>query len=535
MFSGILFSIISAITARLAFPEYNFYLLAWVALVPFIYAYLKQNSLKRSFFILLAFSFLHFGLAFDWLPSFYTWAPATVINLGWLAYALYNGLFFSFMLLIDKHLTARLFKKKSRLLIYARPFIFSSLWLIFDWLRSLSVFANTNGSLALSQYLFIDFIQLAKYCGSHGLSFLIILFNYFLADTLLKLEQRQKKELKYNLAFLAFFILMFIGLRSFGHIEGHSLPVNEIFTPERAGFSHKITEKDLALQQQTLVSTANNQLLISIYQPNVVQEKKLDPYWYPYIKEQYLSELRYYYDQEKNKPALVVMPETILPQFLLNNKNFLFELRGTTESDIIFGVPRQEKTNEYFNSVVYFDIYGNIKDFHDKKYLVPFGEYLPFKFIFKPLFNKIGYLETEYSRGQNSRPLQEKYAVSVCFESTLPYQPRTFVKNGAQLIFVLTNDAWFRETAVPEIHIANAVLRAVENDRYLIQAANTGISAFIDNHGRIIKASRYGQKAWLTRQAELRTKKTLYTQYGELLVFIAGLFLLLVGLRAYLE
>lgn len=535
MFSGILLSIISAVTARLAFPEYNFYLLAWVALIPFIYAYLKQTSLKKVFLISFCFSLFYFGLSFDWLPSFYIWAPSAVINLGWLVYALYNGLFLSLLLLGAKVLTDKLAARESRFLNVASPLIFAAAWLVFDWLRSLSVFANTNGSLSLSQYLFLDFIQLAKYLGPNGLSFLIILFNYLLASSLLKLEIKQKKELKNNLYFLAIFGLLFITLRFGCPIDGHSLPVNDIFTPERAGFSQKITAKDIELQQQTVVTTANNHLLVSLYQPNIAQEKKLDPYWYPHIKTQYLSELRYYYDQEKQQPDLVVMPETIVPQFLLNNKNFLFDLRNATDSDIIFGIPRQGKNNQYFNSVVYFDLMGNIKDFHDKKYLVPFGEFLPFKFLFKPLFKKIGYLETEYGRGQNTKPLQGKYAISVCFESTLPYQPRGLVKNGAQLIFVLTNDAWFRGTAVPELHIASAVLRAVENDRYLIQAANTGISAFIDNHGRIIKASRYGQKAWLTRQVELRTTQTPYTQYGEVLVFIAILFLLVIGLKVYLD
>jgi apolipoprotein N-acyltransferase len=229
------------------------------------------------------------------------------------------------------------------------------------------------------------------------------------------------------------------------------------------------------------------------------------------------------------KTDLLVLPETILGEFLLHNKEFMFALRDALGFSLIFGIPRQDETVEgrYYNSVVLLNRYGGLTVLHDKKYLVPFGEYLPFKPLLYWLLAGTGFFDSEYSAGQLDNNQNSGYAAAVCFESTFPYQLREQIRGGGKLILILTNDAWFAHTALLDMHLSFAVLRAVENNRYVAQSANTGRSAIIDNRGRILQISDIDHKEFLTAETVLLTEKTVYTYFGELIIYLALVFFFL--------
>jgi len=139
---------------------------------------------------------------------------------------------------------------------------------------------------------------------------------------------------------------------------------------------------------------------------------------------------------------------------------------------------------------------GNLIGRYDKQRLIPFGEYLPIRPFFYRLLGENPLFAEDY----NSNPRPElidlgisKVGVVICFESTFPYIVRDKVKRGAQFILVATNDAWFFDSSAPYQHIQAAQVRAVESGMYVVQAANTGISAIIDPLGRIVKSSKVGE------------------------------------------
>ncbi len=496
---NIFLSLVSALILILAFPSNNFYFLAWVGLIPFFYAVISTKDIRKIIIYSFCFSMLFYGILGSWFTAFYKWANPLLINLGWFSFAFGESLYFLPVILFFKIFQQNMQFKNRYFLIIANILNLSFLWVLMDWVRSLGMLGNTVGQLAVSQYQFNSFIQLAQFGGAHGLTFILVFFNagiaYFIYDLL---NQRSKTPKK--IFWIAYFIIIF------GLLFLTNTLTKNILVKETAG--------------------GNTTREIGIYQPAVPQDQKLDISYYDNLKFRYIRDIRDFY--QYHKVDLIVLPETIIPEFLLNNRMFMFSLTDVLESQIIFGVPRWKNRSlntEYYNSVVLLSKSGDLKGYHDKKYIVPFGEYIPFRKQLYWMFQGTGFLESEYSPGNISSPMDE-YACAICFESMLPYQLRQKVRNGGKLLIVSTNDAWFGRAALLEQHFAAGVLRAVENNRYLVQSGNTGISAIIDNRGRVIARSVIDKPQWVSGQVEMLHQKTIYTEFGELTIYAALVYLI---------
>ena len=180
----------------------------------------------------------------------------------------------------------------------------------------------------------------------------------------------------------------------------------------------------------------------------------------------------------------------------------------------------------YFNRVFLLNQLSVPLGFYDKTHLVPFGEYVPFQdllFFLKKLTEQAG----NFSRGETGFvPLAfkgHKTGVLICFEILFPAISRQFVKNGADILTTVTNDAWFGRTSAPAQHFSIAVLRAVENRRSVVRAANTGISGFIDPTGQVFGTTQLFTDAVDVRSLPALTGLSFYTRYGDLLLAIACL------------
>jgi len=189
---------------------------------------------------------------------------------------------------------------------------------------------------------------------------------------------------------------------------------------------------------------------------------------------------------------------------------------------LIAGTPYFSENGKIFNSLVAFSPAGELVDRFDKKHLVPFGEYLPFRFIFYPLLKNSGnYFEEDFDSNPRVKLLKIKdYTVgaAICFESTFPYIIRERIRSGGDFILVSTNDAWFGDSSAATQHFYAGVFRAVENGCYLVQVANTGISGIIDPCGRVLERTGVGEKGSIIANIGEKGKGTFYLKYGNLLV-----------------
>ncbi len=160
-----------------------------------------------------------------------------------------------------------------------------------------------------------------------------------------------------------------------------------------------------------------------------------------------------------------------------------------------------------------------IEDLYDKEKLVPFGEYIPLGKYF-PFLKKISVVSDILKPGK-SKNLQLKRKGKkieilplICFESAFPQILVKRLKEGGDLIVIATNDAWFGKTSAPYQHFQMAIVRAVEGRRFVLQAANTGISGIIDPLGRIQRKSDLEREEILSGEVKIIRKKTLFAQGG---------------------
>jgi apolipoprotein N-acyltransferase len=220
---------------------------------------------------------------------------------------------------------------------------------------------------------------------------------------------------------------------------------------------------------------------------------------------------------------LIIWPETATPFFFLHDKilsAMVVESIRSIGIPFIIGSPSYANAQNkqiYYNSAYLIDPQGNPDGRYDKVHLVPFGEYVPIK-RWLPFIDKLVAQVGDFKRGKTGNTLKwqdHNIGMQICYEVIFPGLSRDMVQNGANLLVNITNDAWFGRTGAPYQHFSMAVLRSVENRRFLARAANTGISGFIDPCGRILKTTQLNQEASATESIALLTMRSLYSRWGD--------------------
>jgi apolipoprotein N-acyltransferase len=127
-----------------------------------------------------------------------------------------------------------------------------------------------------------------------------------------------------------------------------------------------------------------------------------------------------------------------------------------------------------------------------------------------------------------------RLGIQICYEIIFPPLSRAMVKNHASVLVNITNDAWYGGTSAPYQHFSMTVLRAVENRRSIIRAANTGISGFIDPCGKVIATTPLFEDATITRSVPVIKETTFYSRFGDLFAMVCLLITLVAVFRCFL-
>ena len=183
---------------------------------------------------------------------------------------------------------------------------------------------------------------------------------------------------------------------------------------------------------------------------------------------------------------------------------------------------------KFYNTAYLLDPGGDILGAYNKVHLVPFGEYVPLQ-QYLPFIHKLTEQSGDFYAGTKGNTIvfnQSRIGVQICFEAIFPELSRAMVKNGANIIINITNDAWFGRSSAPFQHFSMIKFRAVENKRSVARAANTGISGFIDPCGRVLASTSLYEDSYLTRRIPLCDTMTVYTRYGDVFAFLCFAFLL---------
>jgi len=204
---------------------------------------------------------------------------------------------------------------------------------------------------------------------------------------------------------------------------------------------------------------------------------------------------------------------------------------------ILFGSDQVEPGDhglpaKYYNSAFLVGPDGATGGVYRKIHLVPFGEYVPLKrilFFAAPLVEAV----SDFSAGEDAALLPvgtHTISTAICYEVVYPDLVRRFVAAGSEMLTTITNDAWFGPTSAPYQHFEQASMRAIEEGRYLVRAANTGISGIVDPYGRVLAKSALFQPAVVVGDVRLLRVATFYARHGDLFAYasvVATLVLLL--------
>jgi apolipoprotein N-acyltransferase len=164
---------------------------------------------------------------------------------------------------------------------------------------------------------------------------------------------------------------------------------------------------------------------------------------------------------------------------------------------------------------------GEIVYRYRKMHLVPFGEYVPLKAVFTlggRFAAKLVQEVSDFTPGKHAATGEvdgHRIGGYICYEAIFPALVRRFSAQGAELLVNVTNDAWYGTTSAPYQHLAMAAFRAVENGRYMVRAANTGITAVVDPRGRVLDETRLFERTLLVREVPFVAQTTFYARHGD--------------------
>jgi apolipoprotein N-acyltransferase len=267
---------------------------------------------------------------------------------------------------------------------------------------------------------------------------------------------------------------------------------------------------------------------VAIVQGNIDQSVKWDASYQASTVARYVDLSRKV--QITANPRLIVWPETSMPFYFQDHTPLgkpVLDFLASTNATLLLGAPaytRSADSYTLFNRAYLIEGNGSALTWYDKEHLVPFGEYMPLPswLPINKLVNGVG----DFAPGHDQKPLRSgdlAMGMLVCYEAIFPGLAQERVSQGANLIVIISNDAWFGATSAPLQHLNLTALRAIEQGRWIVRSTNTGISAFIDPLGRIHRAGPQFEPLAAAWQVHARSQTTVFHKiYGPLLA-LAGL------------
>lgn len=499
-----------------AFPQFG--ILGWVSLIPFAIFLLSVASDEKTRLPALygygfAFFMSYYIVIFHWFVNLYplefidgmTKGGALAVVLfasGGLAFfqAIHGGLLFVLAaLLFRSHIVRKLH--------FLRPLILTALWTVLEWYHTVGWWGTPWGRISVGQTRTLFGIQTASLLGSYFVTFLVVLTNAYLAYGIIALITQKHKARR-----TALIISSVICLSALLIQYGGGLCLWLVNTPD--GNEKKVT--------------------VAVIQGNIASGEK----WEEDTAEKTLKIYAEYTKNAADEGAeIVVFPETALPWEVKEGNSryqYLSNLAKGCSVTILAGVFTSEGENEY-NSVVCFTPDGKMSDtVYNKRHLVPFGEFVPFKSLIETLVPPLAELVMsagEVARGEGANIFeleQGRVGSLICFDSIFEELTLESVRANAELLCMSTNDSWFTDSAALYMHVAQAQLRAVESGRYIARAANTGISAIITNRGEVVEQLEPLVDGMIVKEVEIHTERTLYSYIGNLFVYLCMAFLTII-------
>jgi len=475
-----------------SFPKFGIPVCAWIALAPLVVAVTlstaepKTSSPLTAFKLGLVAGFGYFIGTLYWVVGVmqtYGGLSPVVAVLVALLLASYLALYPALFALLLRHAVLRLGVSA----IWLAP----AFWVSTEWLRSTIGGGFPWVLLGASQATVIPVVQFASIAGVYGLSALVALVGTAAAAVTVS----RRRVHRYGAMAVA------ISLAA-------------------------VAVAGLARVRSGAWLNQGEALRVGLVQGSVDQDQKYDERFRDAIIQRYVDLSRRAIQQGAN---LVIWPEASLPvEVNASLADPVRRLAAESRTPFLIGADAVEpKTAEhpelYYNAAVLVESDGQSKQSYRKMVLVPFGEYVPLRqllFFVKPLIEAV----SDFSPGTDAVVFDadgRRLSVAICYESVYPTLAREFVARGSELLVTITNDAWFKRSAAAFQHFDQGILRAVEEGRYVVRAANTGISGAVDPYGRVLARTDLFVPTVITVDVRLNRSRTIYSQIGDVVVWVS--------------
>lgn len=399
--------------------------------------------------------------------------------------------------------------------LYSFPFV----WVSFEYLHSITELAFPWITLGNSLTYDLSLIQVAEYFGVYGLSFWIVCMNVLIFILIIKLILKESKVFSREIiSILISLLILYLIPKVYGN--------------------YILNQKKLDID--------GKRLNVALIQPDI------DP-WEKWNSIENIEQLKMHQEMSAafSKTAdLIVWSETAIPFYILlpQYQSYLHQIKtqiDTSNFSLLSGFPsiqyyssnevipktakKSEISGEYYesyNSSLLIVPNSNLIQKYSKIRLVPFSERVPYAEVLDFLnFPQWDVGISGWGIGKDTTifklPLRNgdtvKFSNLICYESIYPSFVSRFAKKGAEFLTVITNDSWWGNTSGVYQHKQFAVLRAIENRRWVVRCANGGISCFINPYGEIYKETKIFTKAAIEQEIYTNTKLTFYTEKGDIL------------------
>lgn len=497
-------ALISGVGLGLAFPKPDLHLLIWVALVPLLLA-LRGAGVARAWWLGLTTGFVYRAIALYWLVD--TMADYGGLGLP-LALAAATGLVFVLASFIG--VFAMLAAWYGPVGVGAGVFL-SVLWVALEFAQKFPVGGFPWAFVGYAAGRNLLFMQAADLAGVYGLSALAVFVNVALASLIA--ERREALRL----AVAAAVLVALVGVYGTARLVA-APPLQEA-------------------SQDGAAAAAGDSLRVAVVQGNVPQGRK----WDPASRAGILADHLQLSAQAAAAGArLVIWPESSIPNPAGLERDPAVRdaiARAARQLDItmIVGSPHVEEIGgdiQATNAAFLIAPDGSWRQRYDKVRLVPFGEVVPLR-RWLPWIGPLVVAVGDFHAGDPDQELfgdpelsLPPFSVAICYEIVFPGFIRRQVRRGATFLVTITNDAWYGTSSGPYQHFAMARMRAVENRRFVVRAANTGISGIVDPWGRVLARMDLEQKGMRAFTIIPRTGTSPYVLWGDLFavacVLLAG-------------
>jgi apolipoprotein N-acyltransferase len=484
---------VSGLALAAAFPKIDLNLFAWAAFVP-LFCEIEGQSLRRVF-------------GYAWLQGLVCF----IASLYWVVIALHDFAGVpSLLAVLPMLLLAAIMATYTAAAIWSGEFIARRLrvsklltvpiaWTALEWVRTYFPIGFPWNLLGYAAYRNIELIQFAEFTGVYGVSALIMLFNVVAYAVIFQAYGRRAQMAGLGTLTAAMALALIFG----------SWRVHQLSTTAPKG-----------------------SLKVAMVQGDIPQSIKWDPKFLETSFEVYRAESE---AAGQRGADLIVWPEAAAAFFFQPDDRYpprfaddaayrqqLLELAARTGEPILFGAPAlgvEDNRVGFYNRAYLVSGSGKVESWYDKIQLVPFGEYVPLRWLFGGLVNRVVVGFGDMFPGSQQTLFEvhgAKLAVLICYESVFPNLTRTAVERGANILVNISNDAWYGESSAPYQLLAMAAMRSVETKAPMVRVANTGISAVIQSDGTITARTALFKRGTETEHVYWRQERTVYTQVGDI-------------------